>query len=342
MKLNKLVNVALIAATIFGTTNAASADGVVNIYSYRQPDLVKPLLDAFTAETGIETRILNLTDGLLERLQAEGRNSLADVILTTDIARLTELKSGDVTQTVSSDQIAASIPAQFRDPENHWFGLTMRSRVVYASVDRVSETSITYEDLADEKWRGRLCTRSGQHPYNIALFASMIAHHGVEYTTTWLEGVKANLARVPTGNDRAQAQSIFSGECDIALGNTYYVGLMVTNDTNPEQKEWAASMRVLFPNSDDRGSHVNLSGMAMAKNAPNGENALTLMSFLSSQTAQEIYAEQVFEYPLIEGGTISDVVDSFGVLTPDALPLDDVAKNRALASQLVDEVGFDN
>lgn len=342
MKLNKLALVALFAATTFGTTTAALADGVVNIYSYRQPDLVKPVLDAFTVETGIETRILNLTDGLLERLQAEGRNSPADVIFTTDIARLTELKSGDVTQPVASDAIAANIPAQYRDPENHWFGLTMRSRVVYASLDRVSETSITYEDLADEKWRGRLCTRSGQHPYNIALFASMIAHHGEDYTKTWLEGVKANLARVPTGNDRAQAQSIFSGECDIAIGNTYYVGLMVTNDENPEQKDWAASMRVLFPNSEDRGSHVNLSGMAMAQNAPNAENALKLMTFLSSASAQEIYAEQVFEYPLIEGGKVSDVVASFGDLTPDTLSLDDVANNRALASQLVDEVGFDN
>ncbi|MCB9993232.1 MAG: Fe(3+) ABC transporter substrate-binding protein [Hyphomicrobiaceae bacterium] len=323
-------------------TGPAFADGVVNIYSYREPELFVPLLHAFTAETGIETRILNFSDGMLERVKAEGRNSPADVFLTTDIGRLIELRDGGVTQPVVSDELQANIPPAYRDPGNEWFGLTMRARVVYASKDRVPDTEITYEDLADPKWRSRVCTRSGQHHYNTALFASMIAHHGEDYTQTWLEGLKANLAHPPTGNDRQQAQAIYAGECDIALGNTYYVGLMMTNEEEPEQKDWAAAIKVIFPNANDRGTHVNISGMAMAKNSPNPDNARKLLEFLASPEAQSIYANQVFEYPLSPDATTNDIVKSFGTLNPDTLPLEDIAKYRDLASELVDRVGFDN
>ncbi len=333
---------ATLGAIALGLPVTALAQGQVNIYSYRQPELIAPVLEAFTAETGIETRVLSLTDGVLERVQAEGANSPADVLLTVDIGRLTGLAEGGVTQAVDSAEINANIPAQYRDPDGHWFGLTMRGRVVYASVDRVEQDTITYAELADEAWRGRICTRSGQHPYNIALFASIIAHEGEAAAEEWLAGLKANLARSPNGNDRAQAQGIFAGECDLALGNTYYVGLMMTNEENPEQKDWAAAIKVLFPNSEDRGTHINLSGMAMAANAPNPENALKLMEFLSSAEAQEIYAEQVFEYPLLPGASASELVQSFGELHPDDLPLSEVAANRALASQLVDRVGYDN
>lgn len=336
---------AIIGSTLALSTVLAGAalaqSNEVNIYSYRQPELIAPLLEAFTAETGIETRVLSLTDGVLERVQAEGQNSPADVLLTVDIGRLAGLEAGGVTQVVDSDVIEANIPAQYRDAEGHWFGLTMRGRVVYASVDRVEQDTITYAELADEAWAGRICTRSGQHPYNIALFASIIANEGEAAAEEWLSGLKANLARSPNGNDRAQAQGIFAGECDIALGNTYYVGLMLTNEENPEQKDWAASIKVLFPDADTRGTHVNVSGMAMAKNAPNPENALKLMEFLSSAEAQEIYAEQVFEYPLLPGAEASDIVKSFGELHPDDLPLEEVSRNRALASQLVDRVGYD-
>lgn len=316
--------------------------GSVNIYSYRQPELIAPLLDAFTAQTGIETQVLNLSDGILERMQAEGMNSPADVILTVDIGRLSGVKDGGVTQAVESAEINANVPAQYRDSDNHWFGLTTRGRVVYASRERVAQDSITYAELADPKWAGKVCTRSGQHVYNIALFASIIAHEGEAAAEEWLRGLKSNLARTPTGNDRAQAQGIFSGECDLALGNTYYVGLMLTNEENPEQKDWAASMKVLFPDSEGRGTHVNLSGMAMAKNAPNRENALALMEFLSSAEAQEIYAEQVFEYPIKDGTQATEIVKSFGSIKPDTLPLEEVAQHRATASQLVDKVGFND
>ncbi len=336
------LSAAAMAAGIAFVPFAASAEGTVNIYSYRQPDLIRPLLDAFTAETGIETEVLFLDSGIDERIAAEGSNSPADLIFTVDIGRLAGAKAAGVTQPVENETINANIPSQYRDSEGHWFGLTTRGRVVYASKERVAQDTITYEELADPKWEGKICTRSGQHVYNIALFASMVAHHGADYAETWLEGLKNNLARKPEGNDRAQAKAIYSGECDIGLGNTYYVGLMQTNEKEPEQKEWAAAMKVLFPNSGDRGTHVNLSGMALAKHAPNKENALKLMEFLSSPKGQEIYAEQVFEYPIGPGTEASDIVKGFGEMTPDTLPLEDIAANRKTASELVDKVGYND
>ncbi|MCM2403107.1 Fe(3+) ABC transporter substrate-binding protein [Rhizobium sp. S153] len=334
---------ALLATVSFGTmAGTALADGEVNVYSYRQPELIQPLLDEFTKETGIETNVLFLDKGLVERIAAEGANSPADVILTVDIGRLIEAKDGGVTQPVQNDIINKDIPAQYRDPAGEWFGLTTRGRVVYASKERVPETAITYEELSDPKWKGRICVRDGQHSYNIGLFASMIAHHGADYTEKWLAGLKNNLVRKPDGNDRSQAKSIMSAECDIALGNTYYVGLMLTNDKDPEEKEWAAAIKVLFPNAADRGTHVNISGMALAKNAPNKDNAVKLMEFLSSGKAQEIYADQVFEYPVLPGAKVSEVVASFGPIKPDTLPLADIAANRKLASELVDKVGFND
>ena len=327
---------------VLGAAFPALADGEVNIYSYRQPDLIKPLLDAFTQETGIKTNVLFLDKGLVERIQAEGENSPADVILTVDIARLTEAKDGGVTQPVDDGIINEDIPANMRDPDGAWFGLTTRGRVVYASKERVTDDAITYEDLADPKWKGKICMRDAQHSYNIGLTASMIAHHGAEYTEKWMQGLKANLVNKPNGSDRSQAKAIFSGECDLGLGNTYYVGVMMTNDKEPEQKEWAGTLKVLFPNSADRGTHVNISGMAMAKNAPNKDNALKLMQFLSAGEAQKIYAEQVFEYPVLPGAEPSDIVKSFGAIKPDTLPLIDIAKNRKAASELVDKVGLND
>jgi iron(III) transport system substrate-binding protein len=338
-----LIASAAILSAVTAGSSAAWANGEVNIYSYRQPELIKPLLDAFTKETGITTNVLFLDKGLVERIRAEGANSPADVILTIDIARLSEAKDGGVVQPVKGNAtIDKDIPAAFRDPDGEWFGLTTRGRVVYASKERVAENAITYEELADPKWKGKICIRDGQHAYNLALFASMVAHHGADYTEKWLTGFKNNLARKPDGNDRSQAKSILAGECDISLGNTYYVGLMMTNDKEPEQKEWAKAIKILFPNAADRGTHVNISGMAMAKNAPNKQNAVKLMEFLASGEAQKIYAEEVFEYPVMPGAEPSDIVKSFGMLKPDSLPLTDIAKNRKTASELVDKVGFND
>lgn len=329
-------------AVLLSSATSAWADGEVNIYSYRQPELIQPLLDRFTAETGVTANVLFLDKGLVERLAAEGENSPADVILTVDIARLTEAKNGGVTQPLKDEAIEKQVPAQYRDTDNNWFGLTTRGRVIYAAKDRVTETDMTYEDLADPKWKGRVCIRDGQHSYNIGLVASMIAHHGEAGTEKWLTGLKNNLARKPNGSDRSQAKSIMVGECDIALGNTYYVGVMMTNDKEPEQKEWAKAIRIIFPNAKDRGTHVNISGMALAKYAPNKDNAVKLMEFLASPEAQKIYAEQVFEYPVAPGIEPSAIVKSFGPIKPDTLALTEIAANRKKASELVDKVGFND
>jgi iron(III) transport system substrate-binding protein len=342
--MNRLISAALgsvgLAAVSLAFALPAQAADEVNIYSYRQPELMEPVLNAFSEKTGIKTNVVFLDKGLIERIAAEGKNSPVDLILTTDIARLQGAEDAGITAPVNDESIEQHIPAEYRDPDGNWFGLTMRGRVVYASKDRVEQDSITYEDLADPKWKGRICIRDGQHVYNIALFSSMIAHHGVEEAEKWMTALKNNLARKPTGNDRAQAKSIYAGECDIAIGNTYYVGLMITNDEQPEQKEWANSIKVIFPNKDGRGTHVNLSGMALAKYAPNRENAIKLMEFLASPAAQQVYAEQVFEYPVAPGTEISDIVKRFGELHPDSLSLSKIAEFAKEASKMVDRTGF--
>ncbi len=323
-------------------TTSALAQSEVNIYSYRQSGLIKPLLDAFTKQTGITTRVIFAKKGLSQRIASEGANSPADVMLTVDVGRLAGAKRSGITQAVSSDEIIANIPAQYRDPDGHWFGVTTRARVVFASRERVEQKTITYEELAEPQWKRRICTRSGQHVYSIGLFASMIAHHGVEWTENWLTGLKANLVHKPSGNDRAQVKSIYAGECDIALGNTYYMGKMQTNEKEPVQKEWADSVRVIFPNAEDRGTHVNISGMIMAKHAPNPQNARKLLEFLTSDMAQKVYAEANYEYPVKPGVTASNLVMSWGKINPDSISLSEVAKHRKAASQLVDKVGFND
>jgi iron(III) transport system substrate-binding protein len=279
--------------------------------------------------------------GLNERLAAEGQNSPADLLFTVDAGRLSEAKDAGLTQPVDSAALTAAIPAPYRDSANHWFGVTMRSRIVYASKERVKQDAITYEELADPKWKGKICVRSGQHVYNTSLLATIIAHKGEAAAEAWLKGLKANLAHKPAGGDREQARDIFAGKCDLAIGNTYYMALMAKNEKNPEQKQWGAAIKPLFPNAADRGSHVNISGMALAKNSPNKANALKLMEFLASEEAQKIYASANNEYPVNPKVEPSEIVKSWGKLKPDALPLDNIAKYRKRASELVDKVNFD-
>ncbi|MGK2923294.1 MAG: Fe(3+) ABC transporter substrate-binding protein [Methyloceanibacter sp.] len=319
----------------------AEEPGEVNIYSYRQPYLIEPLLKEFSDETGIKANVIFAEKGLIERIQAEGRNSPADVLLTTDIGNLSQATASGITQPIESETVADAVPPAYRGENNEWIGLTHRARVVYASKDRVEEDAITYEDLADPKWRGKICIRSGQHPYNVALIASMIAHHGEEKTEEWLRGVKANLARKPAGNDRLQVKGVYAGECDIAIGNTYYMGKMLTDEDHPEQKEWANSVNMLFPNADGRGTHVNVSGAIVAKNAPNKENAVKLVEFLASDKGQEMYADVNSEYPVKEGVPWSKLVQSWGAFKSDPISLNEIAARRKAASELVDKIGFD-
>ncbi|MEJ6710133.1 MAG: Fe(3+) ABC transporter substrate-binding protein [Amylibacter sp.] len=324
------------ATSILGTTSQADE---INVYSYRQPELIKPLFDAFTAETGVDVNVSFLNKGLVERLQAEGDRTPADIIVTVDISRLSAVVEAGVTQPVNSDIITANIPAEFRDPDGQWFGLTSRARIIYASKDRVTAGEITtYEDLASDKWKGRICIRSGTNAYNLALTSAVIAHHGEEAAKDWLKGIKSNLARKPSGNDRSQVKAIHAGECDISLGNTYYMKKMLENE---EQVAWAESVRIVFPKFANGGTHVNLSGMALTKVAPNKENAIKLMEWLTSDTAQQIYAEQNGEYPLKTGAKASALVEGWGEFIADNKPLIEIAKLRPTALKITEEVGFD-
>ncbi len=328
----------LLALAFVATSLPALAEEV-NIYSHRQPELIQPLLDAFTAETGVTVNVAFVDKGMAERLIAEGDRSPADLVLTVDIARLTEIVAAGVTQPVTSAILDANIPAEYRDAGNQWFGLTTRARIVYASKDRVRPGEVTsYEDLASDKWKGRICTRSGSNDYNVALTAGILAHHDAAFTTQWLEGVKANLARKPEGGDRDQVKAIWAGECDISVGNTYYMGEMLAD---PEQAEWANSVNIVFPVFDGGGTHMNVSGMAMTKSAPNHDAALKLMEWLSSDTAQKIYAETNHEFPVKPGVARSELVQSWGTFTPDTLNLSDLAALRPQALNLIETVDFD-
>jgi iron(III) transport system substrate-binding protein len=331
----------VVAALVAGMAGPANAKDAVNIYSSREPALIEPLLKAFTEKTGIKTNMVFVKDGLAERVAAEGANSPVDVMLDVDIGRLAATKDKGVSQPVGSAEVAANVPAQYRDPQGHWIGLSQRARVIYASKERVKQDAISYEELADPKWKGKICSRSGQHSYNIGLLASIIAHVGEEKAEAWARGVKANLAKKPAGGDRDQAKAIFAGECDLAIANTYYMAAMQRNEKNPEQQQWAGAIKILFPNAADRGTHVNISGALLAKHAPNKANGVKLIEFLSSDAGQSLYAERVSEYPLKAGVPVSKAVDSWGKLKPDALAFDKIGALRKKASEIMDKVGFD-
>ncbi len=328
-----------IATLLIATIIAAPVAAEVNIYSSRQPQLIDPILDAFTAETGIGTNVVFLKSGIIERLKAEGKRSPADIILTTDIANLSATVNAGVTQAVNSDVINANVPSTYRDPEGNWFGLTMRARIAYTSKDRVLDGELTsFEELADPKWAGRICIRSGLHDYNIALLSAMISHHGEQEAAAWLDGVKANLARKPQGNDRAQIKAVWAGECDVAIGNTYYMGKMLSD---PGQVPWAESVNLIFPTIGNNGAHINVSGMAMTSAAPNADDALKLMEFLTSAEAQRIYAELNYEYPLLDIVEVSELVQSWGTFTADNTPLVDISNFRGDAIKMVERANFD-
>lgn len=326
------------AACTLPLSDAAQAAESVNIYSYREPKLVDPVLKAFTAKTGIKVNTVFANSGLVERIAAEGRNSPADVLLTNEFGLLIQGVNAGITAPLKSDIIDKQIPAALRDPEGRWIGLTRRARIVYASKDRVKQDTITYEELADPKWKGKICARSGQHTYNISLIASLIANDGEEKAEAWLNGVKANLARKPAGGDREQVRDVQAGLCDLAIGNTYY---MVAMQNTPDQKVWADAVKILFPNASDRGTHVNITGASILANAPNRDNGQKLIEYLASDEAQKIYAEAIGEYPAVPSVKASATVESWGTLKPDPLPLSKIAEFRKKASELVDKVHFD-
>ncbi len=319
---------------------AASAQEV-NLYTMRETGLIRPLLDAFTKSTGIKVNAIFVKDGLIERVKAEGPNSPADVLMTVDFGGLIDAVDQGVTQPVRSEALASAIPANLRDPNGHWYALSLRARLVYASKDRAPLAAIGYEDLADPKWKGKICIRSGQHPYNTALIAAYIAHHGEDNAEAWLRGVKANLARKATGGDREVARDILGGICDVGVGNSYYVGLMRSGTGGPDQLKWGAAINALLPTFKGGGTHVNISGAAIARHAPNRANALKLLEYLVSNEAQALYARMNYEYPVRSGAAVEPIIASLGALKPDSLDLVTIARNRRQASILVDKVGFD-
>lgn len=312
----------------------------VNVYSYRNPELTQSMFDEFTSSTGIGVNVVFAKKGMLEKLRSEGANSPADLVFTVDIGRLSDIKNAGLTQKADSEQLTNNIPQNMRDAENHWFGLTSRARIIVTSKDRVKDGEVErYEDLGDPKLAGRICTRSGKHAYMLGLTASMISHHGIEDAELWLSRLKKNLARKPQGNDRAQVKAIKEGACDVAVINHYYMYKMI-NDL--EQNAWADAVNVIFPNQNDRGTHMNISGMAMAKHAPNKENALQLMEYLASDTAQKMYTRINGEYAVSENIPLAESVKAWGEFKRDDVSLTEVADYRAEASKMADRVAYDD
>ncbi|WP_417251212.1 Fe(3+) ABC transporter substrate-binding protein [Castellaniella sp.] len=335
------------AAVVLASTFAAPAvlaAQEVNLYTTREPALIQPLLDAFTKDSGIEVRTIFIKSGLLERVRSEGERSPADVLMTVDIGNVLDLVGAGVTQPVHSKALEEVIPANLRGKDGQWFTLSLRDRVLYADKN-LPLTTFTYEELADPKWKGKVCIRSGQHPYNTALIAAMIAHNGPQATETWLEGVKQNLARKAAGGDRNVARDILGGICDIGIANAYYVGRMKNDKPGSEGRAWGDAIKVVrptFASNADGGTHVNISGASLAKNSPNRDNAVRFLEYLISPEAQAIYANANYEYPVRAGVKVDPVMAALGPLKADSLDLVEIAKHRKQASELVDKVGFDN
>lgn len=311
----------------------------INIYTYRQPELLRPFLNAYEKQTGVTFQTVYAPQGLIARLQSEGENSKADIVLTVDISRITELDKTGLLAPLDSDIIRKNVPAYLRD--DRWTALSMRARIIAISKDRVQPNEITrIEDLARPEWRGRICTRKGSHVYNRALLASFIAHHGKEKAEQWASDLVSNLARRPQGNDRAQAKAIFSGECDIALMNTYYFGKMKFNRESPEQQKWADTIRIIFFNQNDRGQHVNISGGALLNSSKNKKQAIKFLEWLTTISAQRLYTEINYEYPVNPEAEPSEEVASWGSFKADTVPLKKIAELSPAAQRIIDITGW--
>jgi iron(III) transport system substrate-binding protein len=333
----RLLFALFVAAT---SISAAAQTQEVNLYTTREPGLIQPLLDGFTKSTGIKVNSIFVKDGLAERVAAEGTRSPADVLMTVDIGDLLTLVDRGVTQPVQSAVLNAAVPANLRSPSGDWYSLSLRARVLYVHKDLNLKT-FNYEQLDDPQWKGKVCIRAGQHPYNTALVAAHMVHYGEAATETWLRNMKANLGRAATGGDRDVARDIMGGICDIGIANSYYVGLMRSGAGGPDQQKWGAAINVILPTFAKGGTHVNVSGAAVAKNSPNRAAAVRLLEYLVSDAAQKLYAEANYEYPVKAGAQIHPLIGALGTLKVDSISLTDIARQRAAASKLIDKVGFD-
>lgn len=337
--MRKFVPAALVLA--IGLIQAPAMAQEVNLYSYRQEALIKPLLDAFTAKTRIKVNLVSGgEDALIERLKAEGSASPADLLITVDAGRLVRAKELGLLQPVKSTVIETTVPAAYRDPEGTWTALSLRGRPIMYSVERVKPADLsTYEDLADPKWKGKICVRSSSHIYNQSMLATMIESQGAAKAEAWAKGVGENLARKPAGGDRDQLKAIAAGECDLALANTYYLAGM-TQSKDASDQEVAKKVRIFWPNQNDRGAHVNVSGIAVTKSSKNVANAEQFIEFMLSDEAQRIHADVVGEFPIKASIPRSEVVASFGAFKADTAPLAALARNNAEAVRIFDRTGW--
>lgn len=313
----------------------------VNLYSARIEALIKPMLDRFTEQTGIEVNLVTGdADELLSRLQNEGRNSPADLLVTTDAGRLYRAQEADLVQPIESEVLSQRIPEAYRDPQGHWFGLSLRARPIMYVKGEIDPAELsTYEDLADPRWHQQICIRSSGNIYNQSLVASMIAANGLEATEEWAKGLVSNLAKPPRGGDRDQIKAAAAGQCKLAIANTYYLAGMMNSD-DPAEQEAAAKIGVFWPNQNDRGSHVNISGAAVTKAAKNRDNAVKLIKFLSSEEAQQWYAEVNGEYPVVEGIASSALLQQWGEFKADPLNMAILGENNSEALRLMDRAGW--
>ena len=319
----------------------------INLYSYRQEFLLRPFLKVFEEKTGIKVNVFFTKKGLIERLKNEGKNTPADAVLTVDIGNLSTIADLGLFQPFKSEVISENIPSKFRHENNLWVGLSARARIIYYSKNRINLKDLqSYKDLTSKKFKGKICSRSGLHNYNLALLSSIIYHHGEEYSLKWAKKLKENLARKPQGNDRSQVKAISEGLCDLALGNTYYMGKMLEN---PKQRGWAASTGIFFPDQNGVGTHVNLSGAGITKYAKNKENAIKLIEFLSGDLAQHMYAQVNHEYPLKKDVNLSLIVQSFGKMQTgikkgsfkqDLVSLSKLGSLREKAIKIMQKAGF--
>ena len=341
----RLLTAALLLSTCISlgfdgpATPAAAAE--VNVYSARKEVLIKPLLDAFTAETGIVVNLVSgKADALLQRLEREGVNSPADVLLTTDAGRLAKAKQSGLLQPISSPYLDAAIPVQYRDPEGVWYGLSIRARPIIYAIDRVTPAELsTYQALTEPAWKDRVCVRSSSNIYNQSMLAAFIDHIGVARTEDWARGLVANFARKPQGGDTDQIRAVAAGECDVALANTYYLARLTVSRKEAD-RDVAAKVAIFWPDQDGLGVHVNISGAGVTRAAGHVDEAIALLEYLAGPKAQRNYAEVVHEYPVRADVAWSDVVSSWGRFKADDLNLAILGENNAEAVRIADRAGW--
>ncbi|MGF1482297.1 MAG: Fe(3+) ABC transporter substrate-binding protein [Cyanophyceae cyanobacterium] len=315
--------------------------GELNLYSSRHYNTDQALYDNFTQQTGVRVNLIEgEADGLIERIKSEGANSPADVLLTVDAGNLWQAEQDGIFQSIESATLEERIPANLRDPQGRWFGFSRRARVIMYNNDLVNPAQLsTYEDLASPQWEGEILIRSSSNVYNQSLVASMIEVLGEQETIEWMNGLMANLARPPEGNDTAQIQACAAGVGSIAIANSYYLARLKTSDA-PEDQEVAEKVGIFFPNQNGRGAHVNISGGGVVSTSPNRDAAVQFLEYLSTPEAQEYFAEGNNEYPVVEGVPLSPVLQSFGSFTADTVNVATYGSNQQLAVQLMDRVGW--